>query len=753
MQITLLSALEILDVGRNGIRTIPAEILKLTQLKVFSVQKNNLEALPDCIAELLSLVVLKLDENPLKYPPKEIIFQPVFSQFDPSGQAPPDDTVVTNRVREFLRDRVPANRMATESGEEASSEGAETPRPSRRNASGRFPIKVNGTEVPGSPAFAPRPPPIPSRSHYRGLSQQNAALRRPGVMPLTIGGVNERGRSNSDAYLNPIDRAAEKARRMGIVSRKASELGTVDETKANNRYSHYRGLSHGSAMQDGSNNNVLSPASPADTGLQRATYVKRLSSLPERKQESLSSDPVVEAAKSILYALVQVHPLINNLLSVTRDSKNKHTSLERVFYNATTQVEDLDKQIQDYDTYTEEEEELSPRSNGNVHRTCVTCVSAYIHVCGLLQRNVQALLTNGDPRYIRSLLLNVFGSIAEIRNASVAFVEARENSNGPRSSQESTADKNGVNGNNKNVQESSNGRRRSRSFAVGSNGSSRMLSDDEHSRGVNGLRKKNNAGLTDDDEEIQGQSTSQFAGTQSMRKDVVPTTRLRKPTLKSIPRSLASTSEDMTGGRTPTMELVSRSRRPTAMGPPRSARDRSVTPTYDRSQNYDSYYASELVDENYVNMGNGQPPADLALQLRSALAPLASVTPRSGAFVASPSSTDLTGRDFLDEDAHFERIYQDLRNNVRVAESVLPIAKQEFARVSKLMRPLHQNQKVREPTWAVLLSTCDTTMAHAGSLKTRLCAIQLKDPAARTTRSFWQLTDDFLTVRLSLSIS
>jgi len=376
-----------------------------------------------------SLQVLKLDGNPVRFPPKEIL--------QPQATTPPngsfqegevDDMAVTSQIKRFLKQKAISDRSETESGGEESSEGTETPRPMKRVISGRFPIKVNGTDVPDlrSPALA-RPPPIPSRSHYRGLSQQNAALRRPGVMPLTIGSNNERLRSNSESLLQASrDRSSDRSRRMGIVSRK-SDLGTVEETKSN-RHSHYRGLSHGSAMQANTNGtygtmNSRSPSSPADGGVPRATYVRRLSSLPERKRESRSPDPIVEAAKGILYALFQIHPLIQNLLGVTRDGTNKRTSLEMVFHNATTHVEELDRHIQNYITYSEDEEDEDAfRSNENVHRACLTCVDAYMHVCRQLEENVGTLMENGDPRYIRTLLLLMWGSTAEINNAGTTLL-------------------------------------------------------------------------------------------------------------------------------------------------------------------------------------------------------------------------------------------------------------------------------------------------------------------------------------------
>lgn len=433
-QICECTSLEILDIKGNKLKILPPELGKLTSLKVLSVEKNRIELLPLCLADMTSLQVIKLQGNPIRFPPKEVL-APLATSLPNGGtyQESEIDTAITSQIKRFLKERQKAitDRSETESGGEESSEGAETPRPMKRVMSGRFPIKVNGVEVPDlrSPALLPRPPPIPSRSHYRGLSQQNAALRRPGVAPLSIGSSNERLRSNSENTLLSGSRiSGDRSRRMGIVSKKPSELVTVDELKSN-RFSHYRGLSHGSAISgssNGSNGNTKSPASPADSALPRATYVRRLSSLPERKRASNSPDAVVEGAKGILYALFEVHPLIQSLLGLARDGTNKRTSLERVFYNATTHIEELDRDIINYDNHSEEDEEVAPRSNENVHRACLTAVGAYVHVCSLLTKNVNALIHNGDPRYIRTLLLHLYGSLAEVRNAgSDLFNEAQ----------------------------------------------------------------------------------------------------------------------------------------------------------------------------------------------------------------------------------------------------------------------------------------------------------------------------------------
>ncbi|RKF81729.1 hypothetical protein GcM3_032026 [Golovinomyces cichoracearum] len=424
-----LSSLEILDFGRNKLKSLPPQIVKLTSLKVLSVQKNRIDVLPLCLADMGSLQVLKLDGNPIRFPPKEILHPhpkspvtgyPLDTDFD--------EPTITLHIKRFLKQKQIADRSDLESGVSEPNEGAENQRPMKRVISGRFPIKVNGSEVSDvrSPALA-RPPPIPSRSHYRGLSQQNSGMRRSGVMPLTIGNANERIRSNSDVILQPVreQRVFSQFRRMGAFQKKASELGTVDESKTN-RNNHYRGLSHGSAMTGnsiGRASSFKSPVSPADSITQRTTYVRRLSSLPEHKRELVSPDPDVEAAKSILYALFQVHPLIQSLLGVARDVTSKRTSLERVFYNASTHVEELDKTIQDFMMSSGEDENGSTRSSENVRHACVTCVNAYIHVLNLLQSNVNPLIENGDPRYIRTLLLLLYGSTCEVYAAHMSFLK------------------------------------------------------------------------------------------------------------------------------------------------------------------------------------------------------------------------------------------------------------------------------------------------------------------------------------------
>ncbi|CAK7219273.1 RAM signaling network component [Sporothrix curviconia] len=485
-----LRSLEILDLGRNKLRVLPPEIIKLTSLKVFAVQKNRIEELPLCLADMASLQMLKLDGNPIRFPPPEV-FQVQTSSPPNEGylkESEVTEVTITSHVKKFLKQTMlngraeaaataaapayaptgPANGPASgpsssggsgsgsamngppppysmgglsDTATDDSLDPLEPPRllPAKRVTSGRFPIKVNGAEIGDlrSPNLQ-RPPPIPTRSHYRGLSQQNTAVRRPGVMPLTIGSASERVRSNSEATLLPAprgdrpgsDRPGERSRRMGIVSKKAQELGTLDEIEANNRFSHYRGLSHGSAMTGNPVGgtavaaDVKSPASPmSEIRNQRPIYVRRLSILPERRRESKFCDPIVEAAKGILYSVFQIHPMIQMLMSLANDGTKRRSSLEIVVYNTNSHVQQLEREIQRHELAVDTGE-ASSLENENVHSACVTLLHAYDHICSLLRVNVDLFLDNGDPRYMRTLLLHLYHSIMELRVASAGTINA-----------------------------------------------------------------------------------------------------------------------------------------------------------------------------------------------------------------------------------------------------------------------------------------------------------------------------------------
>ncbi|MCJ1287069.1 RAM signaling network component [Xylographa opegraphella] len=418
MAICELPKLQILDISRNRLTRIPDDIIKIKTLRVLSVMNNNIDSVPLSLGSLDSLRILKLAGNPLDVKLRRIVEgtdtnpSPLVTPLAENGK----DVLVTLKIKQYLKHEA----AALESGSSSESP-VETPRPTKRNSSLRFPIIPTTSESESStpmrsPVFVK--PAIPARSHYRIASGQNSLLqsanaRRPGVTPLIIG--SERNRSNSESVLQ-----ATKNKRMGVVTRKTSDLGTVDETRANRNSNHYRGYSHASALREKSSNGVRkvsgngssTPASPYETDRQRTTFVRRLSSLPEIKGRSPTASEIVESSKGVLYCLCQVQSQVGRLLHLTNDSATDRTSLETLYFDASAKIRQLDKELRISNNKAE-----CARSIKKAATLCRESILAYSRVMDTLTPSIPGLVRDNDHRYIRTLLLSVFGAVAETKLA------------------------------------------------------------------------------------------------------------------------------------------------------------------------------------------------------------------------------------------------------------------------------------------------------------------------------------------------
>lgn len=248
-------------------------------------------------------------------------------------------------------------------------------------------------------------------------------LQRPGVTPHA---VNERNRSNSEGIIQASFAARNK--RMGVITRKNTDLGTLDETRAY-RNSHLRGLSHGSVLRarpaaptPTSGSGSSSPSSPRERRRPRDGWVNRMSSLPEHKGERGSDEPVIESAKGILFALFQIHSHISTLVNVLKGDDSRRNSLEIVFYNAGFQIDQLNEVLENAETSMPEDADAADGVAKNVKQECITCLNVYTHVATQLRNHAAKIVTNGDSRYVRSLMLGLYGSLVELRNACASLV-------------------------------------------------------------------------------------------------------------------------------------------------------------------------------------------------------------------------------------------------------------------------------------------------------------------------------------------
>ena len=271
-------------------------------------------------------------------------------------------------------------------------------------------------------------PAVPIRSHYRVASGQkstlqNTSFRRPGITPLVIG--NERNRSNSESILQATQNT--KAKRMGVMPGRTPELGTLDETRTNRNSHHFRGFSHASVLREKHINGVrnigpnsaYSPVKQIDGERYRGIFIRRLSSLPEDKRESKPLSDTGEGIRGMLYSLNLIYPHIGSLLHVLRDSASKPSSLQRIYDNFGTRLDQLDKELYTYDPDAIKSQKRPQSSAKSNRKVCRSCIQAYRQLVEMLLRSLARLTTNVDPRYVRTLLLAIYGSSVETRNACV----------------------------------------------------------------------------------------------------------------------------------------------------------------------------------------------------------------------------------------------------------------------------------------------------------------------------------------------
>ena len=285
-----------------------------------------------------------------------------------------------------------------------------------------------------SPGFAK--PPLPARSHYRVPSSQNnvllqsAALRRPGLAPLSLG--NERNRSNSESILQATQNT--RSKRMGMVPRKQTGLTVLDETRAYRNSHHSRGQSHGSALRQGNLASDISPSNVTslhDSEGQRGVIGRPLSSLL-RQKENLPGTKIIEAAKSILYSLNLVHHHLGVLFPVIQEGRSKRSSLERVFLNATIRIEHLDQELNNCTRDAAQGLGFTKASRKAVREATHACILTHEPIAQLTTRSVGQLVQDADPKYIRTLMLLLYGSLNEVYSLNQTLGRKRQRVKAPK---------------------------------------------------------------------------------------------------------------------------------------------------------------------------------------------------------------------------------------------------------------------------------------------------------------------------------
>ncbi|CAK1362557.1 uncharacterized protein RHO25_007185 [Cercospora beticola] len=420
-----LPKLEILDISKNCIDSIPEDIKKMTNLKFLAVARNQITRLPLALGEM-NLVKLKFDENPIEFPPPEIL-KP---NTDRSLVESEKDKDMCQQVKKFMRTAAMRERLMADSAEDLSN--AETPRPPRRVVTGgRFPVRpsISGIEniegLPKSESPPNGPPPIPMRSHARGVSSASnlSVSKRPGITPLLTGGFDS-NRTRSETVATP---ASIRNRRQGYVPHKHTGLNSLDEmsSRMSARTSqastltppHSRAPSVNSAYLGVSGGESSSGAvSPVDGPVSRIALSRTLSSLPESRNSMVPTMNSIKAVKRVLFMLFYMHRPLADIAQQLGNGTPRRSTLDKQLQSANFKVEELDRLIHKANHIMEDNMEVDSQTLMQIVRTAILALRSYVFVVKELNRNRQQCVKRVDAFHVRQVINSIYGTLLEARN-------------------------------------------------------------------------------------------------------------------------------------------------------------------------------------------------------------------------------------------------------------------------------------------------------------------------------------------------
>ena len=252
------------------------------------------------------------------------------------------------------------------------------------------------------------------RPHGRdGAARRHPARRRSGTLRMQAADEKEAARhADGAAGDSAADGAAATTPPAAAGLRKLS-LPTVGGTHA--------AAETAAARREYDDTPPSSGAAPAPAAMdqERTSYFKRLSTLPPADDATKTLPaPVLkflDATRGVLFALTQIYTALRQHLSVVTDERLA-APFQRILGNAGVSMSPLIAALDRYDA-------LSQRGtpDGSAIRSVLSVCTKSLHtfrrVVAVLQEELPTLQQGVDARFSRTLLLMLYGSIAELQNS------------------------------------------------------------------------------------------------------------------------------------------------------------------------------------------------------------------------------------------------------------------------------------------------------------------------------------------------
>ena len=444
--------IESLDLRDNLIKALPEDLSRLNNLKNFSIRENSIKKLPICIGKMSNLQRLTTRSNPIKFPEKVLwrVRDRNGMSEDEEKKVDIQETMELKKIFNEYGSRRPSRHdhsrtgllyiqavkahLESETNSVHRDMTLETPRPPRRQASGRFPIRPSVSSIDMSAAALPpiyqlptKNDPIFNKNNIR-LPPTPVSAVRPGIDPLAL---DERMRSHSESHMSTSKRKKRMGIQMSRSGKGSNELNLDSLNMPQESTEHNRGLSNGSTTAFGSGTetfaNSSGSASPTHQDPPRSALLSRLSSLPESKRKSTFHDPYVELVQGISFSMEQVHGPVKQLINLIKSAGAKSRSLERYCFTALTSMNMLNKKVQQMQMFDEEKDDFQTlekgqrASSGTVQEACGECISSFEVLIEALMKEVRVIVERANPRIVRTLIHLLFGSSVELRNAYAKF--------------------------------------------------------------------------------------------------------------------------------------------------------------------------------------------------------------------------------------------------------------------------------------------------------------------------------------------
>lgn len=174
-----------------------------------------------------------------------------------------------------------------------------------------------------------------------------------------------------------------------------------------------------SASSSGDSKAIPAPAPPTSGGaveVERNSYFRRLSTLPPSTISKAISAPVlrfIDATRGVLYALSQIHTALRQYVVFATDERMTG-QLSRALEIASATMGNLINSLDRFDSVSRTRGGAEPDVVRGVIFACGESVATFRKVVSVLQIQLKTLHSGADVRYTRTLLLLLYGSMAEV---------------------------------------------------------------------------------------------------------------------------------------------------------------------------------------------------------------------------------------------------------------------------------------------------------------------------------------------------